>query len=776
MRQFLWTPIGTRQYGFRGRLMGVSEAEGSTTPLTGDDRVIISNIILNEPDMNYVGFFGLLESASCSGIELQDILVRGGQYVGGLAAQSSESTVDNCAVVGSSASRLPILTTNYVSGGIVGDALQSEIKNSVSEAKYTGNAVHSGGITGKGTVNNITNNSAYVKDYMSGLYVGGVTGSESGEEVEDNCSPTNLRAAITGINEEPSAAGAVSSTYTVSVSWQSSDDDVMVSYCSGESWYESADFPATWVDVDGNSVVLNIPVPFDTSIHGYTIAVKADCSEGATSMATTYVSCENYIPCPEYWVEGVVVSNDDGRQMLHASWGGELLEEDNEMVTIGYCIGTSWNADNATTARVNIFDGQNGYNFVLSTPIATSYMVGLYSTCSGQWIYGNVEIAPRDSSFTPEGYSRRLADNSRHHAHGRKRNDGRSLIANNYVYIDGDSRAQRIGGIAGHAANTDIMNNYVYGSVSGSETGGSVTAVMESGTRAEDNFAAHGTATRNVGRQMGGMVSNGSGFAGAGNRVILDKKIIGVDNLTRALNRWVRQHNADGGHFKTWRSDLESVNNGYPIFGEPDMIPVEASTVMEGCEEVVLDGVTYTRDTVVTTRVVDYVEMVDSSVTATIHLHYGTHTQVSDTVEYGSDYRGYGFYIGADELRMLDQTIGTEGRASITLHDTLTTAFGCDSIVTLTLTFTGSPDEPPLVETEFNVNVYPNPTTSIVNVEAEGMTHVEVYDNEGRRLQDYDAAGRDKITIDMTKYVSGVYFVRVHSPKTVLIQKVIKER
>jgi hypothetical protein len=104
------------------------------------------------------------------------------------------------------------------------------------------------------------------------------------------------------------------------------------------------------------------------------------------------------------------------------------------------------------------------------------------------------------------------------------------------------------------------------------------------------------------------------------------------------------------------------------------------------------------------------------------------------------------------------------------------TAFGCDSIVTLTLTFTGSPDEPPLVETEFNVNVYPNPTTSIVNVEAEGMTHVEVYDNEGRRLQDYDAAGRDKITIDMTKYVSGVYFVRVHSPKTVLIQKVIKER
>ena len=125
---------------------------------------------------------------------------------------------------------------------------------------------------------------------------------------------------------------------------------------------------------------------------------------------------------------------------------------------------------------------------------------------------------------------------------------------------------------------------------------------------------------------------------------------------------------------------------------------------------------------------------------------------------------------------MLDQTIGTEGRASIILHDTLTTAFGCDSIVSLTLTFTGSREDPPSVETEFSVNVYPNPTTSVVHVETKEMSHVEVYDNEGRRLQDYDANGSSKITIDMTTYVSGVYFVRVHTPEGVVIQKVIKER
>lgn len=61
-------------------------------------------------------------------------------------------------------------------------------------------------------------------------------------------------------------------------------------------------------------------------------------------------------------------------------------------------------------------------------------------------------------------------------------------------------------------------------------------------------------------------------------------------------------------------------------------------------------------------------------------------------------------------------------------------------------------------------------------MEAEQISRVEVYDNEGRRLQYYDAYGNNKITIDMTPYVTGVYFVRVHMPESVVIQKIIKER
>ncbi len=781
MQKFLWTPIGTRQYGFRGLVMGVDQGVTSTTPLADNDRVVIKNVVLNEPDMSYVGFFGLLQSAECKGVALQDIIVRGGQYVGGLAAQSNQSTVDNCAVEGSSESRFPIITTSYVSGGMVGDAVESEIKNSLTEAKYNGNAVHVGGIAGKGVVNEIMNNSTYVKGYMNGLYVGGITGSESGEEEQDNCRASNVHAVITGISESGSqdATGASQEMYTVHVTWQTSASNVSVGYCEGESWYETEDSPVSWVAARGNSITLSIPVPLDTSIHGYTIAVKTSCSDGAFNMTTTYVSRMSYVPCPVYWVGGEVYTNEDGVKMLQVYWRGEFYEEgqESEMLMIGYCAGTEWDESIAQMTQAPAIDNtESGAEFILRPPLATSYVVALYSPCRGEWIVGEAIIVPTDSTATPNGLLASNGQRHRHHAQGRKNNDGRSLIANNYVRIDGNNRAQYIGGVAGHAANADVMNNYVYGTVGGSETSGSVTAVMGQGTRAEDNFAAHGTAARNIGRQIGGMISNSAGFEGQGNRVVLDKKILGVDNLTRALNRWVRQQNANGGQYKTWRSDLENVNNGYPIFGDPDMIPVEANEVYDGCGEVVLNGVTYTYDTVVTTRVVDYDEMVDSTITATIRLHYGTSTVVSDTVEYGEDYQGYGFSISADELRMLEQTIGTEGHASIILSDTLTTAYGCDSIVTLMLTFTGSPDEPPSVETEFTVNVYPNPTTGIVNVEAEGMTHVEVYDNEGRRLQDYDANDRDKITVDMTIYVSGVYFIRVHSPKTVLIQKVIKER
>ena len=235
----------------------------------------------------------------------------------------------------------------------------------------------------------------------------------------------------------------------------------------------------------------------------------------------------------------------------------------------------------------------------------------------------------------------------------------------------------------------------------------------------------------------------------------------------------MREHNANGGNYMTWRSDLEGVNGNFPLFGVPDLIPVNATATLDGCGEVLLDDIVYTSDTVVTSHVVDSIEMIDSTLTATIRLHYGTETFLSDSASLDEGYYDNGFALSSYDLQSLEMTHDSAGHSLIILHDTLSTAYGCDSVVTLTLVFANGQDPN---EEGSKVNAYPNPTISVVYVEADGMSHVEVYDNEGRRLQDYDAANTSKITVDMRPYPSGIYFIRVHMPKEVVIQKIIKQR
>lgn len=359
---------------------------------------------------------------------------------------------------------------------------------------------------------------------------------------------------------------------------------------------------------------------------------------------------------------------------------------------------------------------------------------------------------------------------------GRK-SAGRSYIANNYVHVRNDGKVQSMGGLVGRSSNTVLENNYVYGDISATGYAGALAADMEDYTSADKNYYAEGSVEGPVGMAIGNVsLTDASSFSGSGNQVMLANPVYnGVDNLTLALNKWVREQNAAGAHFKTWRSDLDNVNNGYPVFGTPDMIPVVTNRLVEGCDEVVVDGILYSYDTVVSSHSVDYNEMVDSTVTTTIRLHATQYTALSDTATYGNDYEGHGFTITADELHMLGITLGDADSVSIILHDTLTTAFGCDSIVTLTLTFYASQDDiPQVIESVTTINVYPNPTTGVVTIDAEEMSHVEIYDNEGRRLQDYDAHNRNTLTIDISPYASGIYFVRIHTPHGVTIQKLIK--
>ena len=566
MKNFLWTPMGTLQHPFEGMLIGVGKDDATVdiTPwsnISGSDttwdEVIIKNIIVDEPNLDYAGFFAVLDSARIINIELHGAMVRGAQYVGTMAAKSSHSRMRNVKVKSSTedydfySSSLPpttLISTHYISGGLIGISTADTVFKSSIAAKFVGDAVYSGGGVGHGTKTVIRDVTGYNDSRLRGLYTGGIA---------------------------------------------------------------------------------------------------------------------------------------------------------------GYLNGT----------------------------------------------------APVKRLFRPKTLGEP------------------SIVQNNFFYVTTDGNNRRMGGVAGYAENSTITNNYVYGSIDGSEASGGVIAVATNGTSADYNYYETKSANSSTGIVNGNAdIDNFSNFDGQGNRVTLAQNIYGVNNLTRVLNRWVREQNADGYNFYTWRSDLQGMNNGYPVYGRPDTIPVEYTIDVEGCEEVIWDNLLYTEDATLTTSDFDPVELIDSTTTVNIVVHHSTITELTDSAIIGEGYEGYGFTVTPTESLLLIQTLRQNGSAQIVLSDTLQTIFGCDSIVTLTLTFTSGLDMPEVeVTRESTIKVYPNPTTREVTVEAEKMSHVELYDNEGRRLADYDANSNDKIRINVTHLSTGVYYLRVHTPQSVTIQKIVKK-
>ena len=553
MKDYKWSPVGNRQHPFRGWFQGVSSDVADTARLADNQYVAIKNIILNEPDMNNVGFFGFLDSARVYSIKLSGTMARGSEYVGAMAASSTHTQVQNCMVEGDaegpSTTNTTILTTHYVSGGMIGESDHDRITNSSISAKYVGDAVYSGGVIGYGTSSTIANDHVRNDSRMRGLYVGGLAG-----------------------------------------------------YLDG-------------------------------------------------------------------------------------------------------------------TAPVN---------------------KGLF----------------------------------------RKAKSGdMSMVRNNYVLIESNGNSQRVGGIVGRSANTVIENNYVYGMVVGSATDGAVGAVLNDGTRAKNNYYEVGSVKLASGQtSSGASVSSTASFEGSGNRVKIDQQVYGVNNLTRVLNIWVKEHNAAEGSevYTTWRSDLDGVNHGYPIFGTPDMIPVEGSITVESCDTVEWEGIYYTADTSFSYNVIDSILMVDSTTALTVIVHHSTATSVSDTTAEGDGYSGYGFYLTPAETMLMSSTLDSTGAVTIVLSDTLSTTFGCDSVVTLNLTINANQGVTEVTR-ESTVKVYPNPTTSHVTIEATELKHVELYDNEGRRLADYVDAASDKLNIGLDHLPTGVYYLRIHTSEKVTIQKLIKK-
>ena len=351
-----------------------------------------------------------------------------------------------------------------------------------------------------------------------------------------------------------------------------------------------------------------------------------------------------------------------------------------------------------------------------------------------------------------------------------------SHLANNYARIDNQGSAQYVGGLVGFAQNTLLENNYVYGSTEGRELptsngslSGGIGAELSTGVTMRNCYYAAGTNPKAVGyNDPGNRTSDTATFLGSGNSVRMSQPAFGTDNLVLALNKWVRRHPGQG--FSLWRSDLDDENQGYPVFGTPDIIPIYDTVTGRSCDYYEFDGVRYYESGEYRHSVVDSIEMVDSIYTLLLTIDSSMTTTLLDTIEPGVDYEGYGFYLTAAEIDLLRRTAQEEGSATVVVTDTLQTIHGCDSIVLLYLTFHTEGITP---TTPLRMNVYPNPTTHHVTVEATGMLEVEVYDAVSRRVARRRVES-DQCLIDLSGCAAGTYYLRVHTTAGTVIQKVIK--
>ncbi len=346
---------------------------------------------------------------------------------------------------------------------------------------------------------------------------------------------------------------------------------------------------------------------------------------------------------------------------------------------------------------------------------------------------------------------------------------GRTRIENSYANVSDCPRAYYAGGLVGYATETDLQNNYVYGNVSGISAVGGLVGMVGDNVNIDRCYYAQDMPAGAFGKGDAN-ASHVATFNGSGNQVTINDTIEGTNNLTRLLNNWVREN---GDSYNTWRSDFDTLNSGYPLFGTPDMIPVYGDTV----SAVVCDTFAFSPDYKFTESGVynivfsDSVLFIDSIITIDIIVNHSVNTEYSDTVEWGSDYSGYDFNLSSAEIAMY-----RDGQ-NVRYPHYYTTAEGCDSTINLNLFILNGPvgiDGKPV---QFNISIYPNPTSGVVNIEADGLMQVELYDATSRKVLSQRVDSQESaaaLQLNLSQIAAGSYYIRIHTNHGDAVQKIIK--
>ena len=165
-----WTPIGTEESFFAGRFDG----QGYT----------ISNLTINEPNSDFVGFFGHIAGLTdIRNINLVDCDITGNENVGGLFG-SATAVIRNCSVTGTVNGEKSV-------GGLAGLMEEGAIYDSYSECDVTG-AENIGGFVGYCGASTLINCYATGDVTATGDNVGGLIGLSSIYRMSNCCATGNV--------------------------------------------------------------------------------------------------------------------------------------------------------------------------------------------------------------------------------------------------------------------------------------------------------------------------------------------------------------------------------------------------------------------------------------------------------------------------------------------------------------------------------------------------------------------------------------------------------
>ncbi|NLV21731.1 MAG: hypothetical protein GXY49_07070, partial [Syntrophomonadaceae bacterium] len=156
--------------GYYGRGSGWLPVGSTDTPFNGvfdGGGYIIRNLFIYRPQDNYTGLFGCLGSkAIIKNVNLEDVMVYGGDYTGALAGDN-HGIINTSCVTGS-------VHGDYWTGGLAGANSRGSISNCYSNAGVIG-MQNVGGLAG---INRGSIMYCYNSGHVSGEYDGGLVGSD----------------------------------------------------------------------------------------------------------------------------------------------------------------------------------------------------------------------------------------------------------------------------------------------------------------------------------------------------------------------------------------------------------------------------------------------------------------------------------------------------------------------------------------------------------------------------------------------------------------------